>query len=170
MVGPQSLEAVMPSSAVCVYLGEAWGPRDAEALSGGTQRIGAAGIRLPLFLLPWVSPDGPLGSLLRSQTATQGHRLTLIDGSQGVSQHEEPALFAQHLRDKQEAGTADVRGGPPAHDPQACWEKPAGAEAKGRMLPDSPGLAEHPHPNFFLEPSPHCLYPIYPSSTHLCTE
>lgn len=61
---------------------------------------------------------------------SQGHALTLIDGSQGVPQHKEPALFAQHLGCQQEAGTADVRGGPPAHGPQACQERAAGGEAE----------------------------------------
>lgn len=72
-----------------------------------------------------------------------GHTLTLIDGGQGVPQHKEPALFAQHLGYQQEAGAADVRGGPPAHGSQACQERPAGSEA-GRGCPRPPaGLARH---------------------------
>lgn len=71
---------------------------------------------------------GPPRTLCQSQTGPRGHTLTLVDGSQGISQHEEPALFAQRLGYEQEAGTADVRGGPPAHGPQACQERPAAGE------------------------------------------
>lgn len=65
-----------------------------------TQQVGGAGIRLPLFLLhwAWLSLGGPPRATASvSLTGTQGHTLTLIDGSQGISQHEESALFAQHL-------------------------------------------------------------------------
>lgn len=65
-----------------------------------TQQVGATGIRLVLFLLhqAWLSLDGPPRATASvSLIGTQGHRLTLIDSSQGISHHKEPALFAQHL-------------------------------------------------------------------------
>lgn len=65
-----------------------------------TQQVGTAEIRPPLFLLhqAWLSMDGPPRVTASvSLTGTQGHTLTLIDGGQGISQHKEPALLAQHL-------------------------------------------------------------------------